>query len=64
MTLTSTSNAHGYAVRRHDDAVLRGAVGAEDDGARIVIHNSINTFGQMVASQALDGTHGLQPFGE
>ena len=28
----------GYAVRRHDDAVLRGAVGAEDDGARVVIH--------------------------
>lgn len=27
-----------YAVRRHDDAVLRGAVGAEDDGTRIVIH--------------------------
>ena len=32
------SNAQGYAVRRHDDAVLRGAVGAEDDGARVVIH--------------------------
>ena len=38
MTLTSPSNAQGYAVRRHDDAVLRGAVGAEDDGARVVIH--------------------------
>ena len=36
------SNTHGYAVRRHDDAVLRGAVGAEDDGARVV-HNSITT---------------------
>lgn len=35
------SNAQGYAVRRHDDAVLRGAVGAEDDRARVVIHNSI-----------------------
>ena len=35
------SNAQGYAVRRHDDAVLRGAVGAEDDGVRVVIHNSI-----------------------
>ena len=34
------SNAQGYAVRRHDDAVLRGAVGAEDDGARTVIHIS------------------------
>ena len=32
------SNAQGYAVRRHDDAVLRGTVGAEDDGARVVIH--------------------------
>ena len=36
------SNAHGYAVRRHDDAVLRGTVGAEDDGARVV-HNSTAT---------------------
>ena len=34
------STAQGYAVRRHDDAVLRGAVGAEDDGARVVIHIS------------------------
>ena len=34
------SNAQGYAVRRHDDAVLRGAVGAEDDGAMVVIHIS------------------------
>ena len=34
------SNAQGYAVRRHDDAVLRGAVGAEDDGERVVIHIS------------------------
>ena len=34
------SYAQGYAVRRHDDAVLRGAVGAEDDGARVVIHIS------------------------
>ena len=34
------SNAQGYAVRRHDDAVLRGAVGAEDDRARVVIHIS------------------------
>ena len=25
-------------MRRHDDAVLRGAVGAEDDGVRVVIH--------------------------
>ena len=32
------SNAQGYAVRRHDDAVLRGAVGAEDDGTRVIIH--------------------------
>ena len=32
------SNAQGYAVRRHDDAVLRGAVGAEDDWTRAVIH--------------------------
>ena len=36
------SNAQGYAVRRHDDAVLRGAVGAEDDGVRVV-HNSTAT---------------------
>ena len=36
------SNAQGYAVRRHDDAVLRGAVGAEDDRARVV-HNSTAT---------------------
>ena len=42
MTLTATSYAQGDAVRRHDDAVLRGTVGAEDDGARIV-HNSITT---------------------
>ena len=34
------SNAQGYTVRRHDDAVLRGAVGAEDDGTRVVIHIS------------------------
>ena len=38
MTLTATSNAQGYAVRRHDDAVLRGTGGAEDDGTRVVIH--------------------------
>ena len=42
MTLTTPSNAQGYAVRRHYDAVLRGAVGAEDDGARVV-HNSTAT---------------------
>ena len=41
MTLTP-SNAQGYAVRRHDDAVLRWAVGAEDDGVRVV-HNSTAT---------------------
>ena len=63
MTLTSPGYAQGYAVGRNDDAVLRGAVGAEDNGTRSV-HNSINTFGQMVASQALDGTQGLQPLGE
>lgn len=34
--------AQGYAVGRNDDAVLRGAVGAEDDGARVV-HNSTAT---------------------
>lgn len=28
----------GYAVWRHDDAVLRGAVGAEDYGARVAKH--------------------------
>ena len=38
MALTSPDYAQGYTVRRHDDAVLRGAVGAEDDGARVVIH--------------------------
>lgn len=40
--LTSPSYAQGYAVGRNDDAVLRGAVGAEDDGARVV-HNSTAT---------------------
>lgn len=38
MTLTSSNYTQGYAVRRNDDAVLRGAVDAEDDGAKIVIH--------------------------
>ena len=38
VTLTSPSNTQGYAVRRHDNAVLRGAVGAEDNGARVVKH--------------------------
>lgn len=33
---TPPSDAQRYAVGRHYDAVLRGAVGAEDDGARIV----------------------------
>ena len=42
MTLTSSGDAQGYTVRRHDDAILRGAVGAEDDGARVV-HNSTAT---------------------
>ena len=42
VTLTSPSYAQGYAMWRHDDAVLRGAVGAEDNGAR-VIHNSTAT---------------------
>lgn len=42
VTLTSPSDAQGYAVRRHDDAVLRGTVGAEDNGARVV-HNSTAT---------------------
>ena len=37
------SNAQGDAVRRHDDAVLRGTVGAEDDGAR-VIHFFLSIF--------------------
>ena len=36
------SDAQGYAVRRHDNAVLRWAVGAEDDGA-MVVHNSTAT---------------------
>lgn len=40
VTFTSSSYAQGYAVGRNDDAVLRGAVGAEDDGARVVIHIS------------------------
>lgn len=38
VTLTSPGYAQGYAVRRNDDAVLRGTVRAEDNGARIVIH--------------------------
>lgn len=32
------SNTQGYATRRHDDAVLRGAVGAEDNGTRVAKH--------------------------
>lgn len=28
----------GYTFWRHDDAVLRGAVGAKDDGALVAIH--------------------------
>lgn len=40
--LTSSGYAQRYAVRRNDDAVLRRAVGAEDDGAR-VFHNSTAT---------------------
>lgn len=38
------SNAQRYAVRRHDDAVLRGAVAAKDDGVRcavIFIHTQL-----------------------
>ena len=42
VTFTPPSNTQGYAVRRHDDAVLRWAVGAEDDRARVV-HNSTAT---------------------
>ena len=42
MALTPPSYAQGYTVRRHDDAVLRWAVGAEDDRARVV-HNSTAT---------------------
>ena len=38
VTLTSPGYAQGYAMWRHDDAVLRGAVGTEDDGTRVVIH--------------------------
>ena len=38
MALTTPGYAQGYAVGRHDDAVLRGAVRAEDDGAWVVIH--------------------------
>lgn len=40
VTLTSPGYAQGYAVGRNDDAVLRVAVGAEDDGSRVVIHIS------------------------
>lgn len=36
------SYAQSYAVWRHDDTVLRGAVEAEDNGARVV-HNSTAT---------------------
>ena len=32
------SYAQCYAMGRNDEAVLRGTVGAEDDGARVVIH--------------------------
>lgn len=32
------SYAQGYAMGRNDNTVLRGAVGAEDDRARVVIH--------------------------
>ena len=38
VTLTPSGYAQGYAVGRNNDAILRGAVGAEDDGARVVIH--------------------------
>lgn len=42
VTFTSSGYAQSYAVRRNDDAVLRGTVRAEDDGARVV-HNSTAT---------------------
>lgn len=38
MALTSPSYAQCYAMGRNDEAVLRGAVGAEDDGAMVIIH--------------------------
>ena len=38
VTASEGCYAQGYAMWRHDDAVLRGAVGAEDDGTRVVIH--------------------------
>lgn len=40
MSSTSPRDTKGDTMGRHDDAVLRGAVGAEDDGARVVIHIS------------------------
>lgn len=40
VTIASPSYAQGYAVGRNNDAILRGAVGAEDDGARVVIYIS------------------------
>ena len=42
MPSTSPGYTQGNTLGRHDDAVLRGAVGAEDDGARVV-HNSTAT---------------------
>ena len=43
MPLPSTRYAEGNALGRHDDAVLRGRVLAEDDGAYFVVHNSTAT---------------------
>lgn len=39
VTFVTPSNAQCYAMRRHDDAVLRGAVAAKYDGV-MIIHNS------------------------
>lgn len=36
----SPTYTEGYAVWRHDDAVLRWRVSAEDDGADVIVHNS------------------------
>ena len=38
MALTTPGYAQGYAVGRNDDAVLRGAVGAEDEGTKVAKH--------------------------
>lgn len=41
MTFATSGYAQRYAVGRDDDAVLGGAVRAEDNGGRVAIHIQI-----------------------